>query len=351
VVVAQREHLDSLLSGLRTKLAEESAAGRFSGTVLVARDDTLLFAEACGMADRRREIPNRLSTRFRIGSINKVFTAVAVCQLVQAGVVNVAEPLATYVPDYPNQDLAAAATVHHLLTHTAGTGNIFVPEYEVRRDEIRTVADYVSLLGHRDAEFAPGSRFEYSNFGYVLLGAVIENVTGQSYYDYVDQHVYAPAGMTRAGALPEDTAAPDLAIGYTNEVTGSEVNTSVLPYRGSPAGGGYATAEDLWRFATALTGQRLLDARRTELLTTGQTEAGWGGTCVAYGFFERTIYGIHAIGAAGGFPGMSADLVIYPDLGYVIAALANMDPDIAIEVSMFINNRLPITPPRRPEKR
>jgi CubicO group peptidase (beta-lactamase class C family) len=301
VVVAQREHLDSLLSGLRTKLAEESAAGRFSGTVLVARDDTLLFAEACGMADRRREIPNRLSTRFRIGSINKVFTAVAVCQLVQAGVVNVAEPLATYVPDYPNQDLAAAATVHHLLTHTAGTGNIFVPEYEVRRDEIRTVADYVSLLGHRDAEFAPGSRFEYSNFGYVLLGAVIENVTGQSYYDYVDQHVYAPAGMTRAGALPEDTAVPDLA--------------------------------------------------HTELLTTGQTDAGWGGRCVAYGFFERTIYGIHAIGAAGGFPGMSADLVIYPDLGYVIAALANMDPDIAIEVSMFINNRLPITPPHRPGKR
>jgi D-alanyl-D-alanine carboxypeptidase len=301
VVVAQREHLDSLLSGLRTQLAEESAAGRFSGTVLVARDDTLLFAEACGMADRRQEIPNRLSTRFRIGSINKVFTAVAVCQLVQAGVVNVAELLATYVPDYPNQDLAAAATVHHLLTHTAGTGNIFVPEYEVRRDEIRTVADYVSLLGHRDAEFAPGSRFEYSNFGYVLLGAVIENVTGQSYYDYVDQHVYAPAGMTRAGALPEDTAVPDLA--------------------------------------------------HTELLTTGQTDAGWGGRCVAYGFFERTIYGIHAIGAAGGFPGMSADLVIYPDLGYVIAALANMDPDIAIEVSMFINNRLPITPPHRPGKR
>jgi CubicO group peptidase (beta-lactamase class C family) len=268
--IAEEDQLERLLSELRTKLAEESAAERFSGTVLVARNDTLLFAEACGAADRQRHIPNRLSTRFRIGSINKVFT---------------------------------------LLTHTAGTGNIF---------------------------------------GYLLLGAVIENVIGQSYYDYVDEHVYAPAGMSRSGSAPERPAVPDLAVGYTSEVEGSEVNTSVLPYRGTPAGGGYSTVEDLWRFATALTGQRLLDARHTALLTTGQAEAGWGGRCAAYGFFERTSYGIHSIGAAGGFSGMSADLVIYPSHGYVIAVLANMDPDIAIQVSMFIAHRLPITPPHRP---
>jgi CubicO group peptidase (beta-lactamase class C family) len=93
---------------------------------------------------------------------------------------------------------------HHLLTHTAGTGDIFVPEYEARRGGIQTVTDYVDLLGHREAEFEPGSRFGYSDMGYVVLGAVIENVTGQSYYDYVDEHVFTVAGMSRTGALPEE---------------------------------------------------------------------------------------------------------------------------------------------------
>jgi D-alanyl-D-alanine carboxypeptidase len=155
--------------------------------------------------------------------------------------------------------------------------------------------------------------------------------------------------MTNSGSLPEQPAVPDLAVGYTREVAGSEVNTSLLPHRGTPAGGGYSTVEDLWRFATALTSQRLLNKHHTALLTTGQAEAGWGGRCMAYGFFERSSYGTHSIGAAGGFPGMSADLVIYPSHGYVVAVLANMDPDIATQVSMFIAHRLPSTPPQRPD--
>ncbi|OLF12478.1 serine hydrolase domain-containing protein [Actinophytocola xanthii] len=342
MATAGPEHVDRLLATLRSKLAEESAAGRFSGVVLVARDEELLFAEAHGMADRQRMVSNTLSTRFRLGSINKVFTAVAVCRLAEDGTVDLDAPLARYLPDFPNQQLATAATVHHLLTHTAGTGDIFVPEYEARRGEIRTVADYVRLLGHRPAEFEPGSRFRYSNFGYVVLGAVIENVTGQSYYDYLDRHVYPAAEMRRAGSLPEAAAVPDLAVGYTDEVPGSEVNTGVLPYRGSPAGGGYASAEDLWRFATALTGRRLLDARHTELLTTGQAEAGWAGRCVAYGFFVRTVHGVRSISATGGFPGMSAALVVHPDLGYVTVVLANQDPDVAVEVAMFVDDRLEI---------
>jgi hypothetical protein len=91
------------------------------------------------------------------------------------------------------------------------------------------------------------------------------------------------------------------------------MNTDVLPYRGNPAGGGYTTVEDLWRFAVALTGLRLLDARHTTMVTSGHVEAGWGGRCVAYGFFERHIYGIRSFGAGGGAPGMSADLTIHPD--------------------------------------
>lgn len=329
------------LSTVRTTFAEEADAGRFAGAVLVARNDTTLFAEAGGLADRARKVPNRVSTRFRIGSIDKVFTAVAVCQLVQAGAVDLAAPLATYLPDYPNRDLAAAATIHHLLTHTAGTGDIFVPEYDDRRDEVRTVADYLSLFGRREAEFEPGSRFEYSNYGYLLLGAVIENVTGRSYYEYVDQHVFAVAGMSRTGALPEEMGVPDLAVGYTSEVAGSDVNTGVLPYRGTPAGGGYSTVADLWRFATALLGHRLLDAEHTALVTTGQAGAGWGGRCVAYGFFARSVHGIRSFGVAGGAPGMSAHLEVFPASGHVIAVLANMDPPVAQDVAVSIGHGFP----------
>ncbi|HEX6354940.1 serine hydrolase domain-containing protein [Actinophytocola sp.] len=333
---------DGWLPTLRTRLAAESAAGRFSGAVLVARNDTVLFAEAHGMADRTREIPNQLSTRFRLGSINKVFTAVAVCQLIQAGAVDPHEPFGTYLPDFPNRDLAAGATVHHLLVHRAGTGNIFGPEYESRREELRTVDDYVRLFGHRDAEFEPGSRHGYSNFGYVVLGALIEHVTGQSYHDYVDEHIHAAAGMSRSGSAPEAEVG-DLAIGYTDEVEGSDVNTGLLSYRGSPAGNGYSTVEDLWRFANALTGHRLLDARHTRLVTTGQDEDGWAGRCVAYGCWEWTAYGLHSFGASGGFPGVSTNVTVHPGDGYVIVVLANMDPDIALYVSNFIHRRLPVT--------
>jgi len=195
-------------------LGDADAADRFSGTVLVAKNGQVLFRGAYGRADREGGIPNTVATRFRIGSMNKMFTGTAVLQLTEAGKVELAAPLGEYLTGYRNRNVAAKVTIHHLLTHTAGTGDIFTPEFEAHRLELRTLDDYVRLYGDREPEFEPGSQWRYSNYGYILLGAVIEKVTGQTYYDYVQAHIYQPAQMTATGSQPEDQLVPDLSVGY-----------------------------------------------------------------------------------------------------------------------------------------
>jgi CubicO group peptidase (beta-lactamase class C family) len=311
----------------------------FSGGVLVAKDGRLLLRRAYGLADREQRIPNTLRTRFRIGSMNKMFTAVAVLQLVETGRVKLSAPLGTYLPNYPNRDLAAKVTIHHLLTHTGGTGDIFGPDYDAHRTELRTLADYVELYGERGLEFEPGSRWSYSNYGFILLGRVIENVTGQSYYDYVRSHIFARAGMSASGSLPETEIVPNRSVGYIKPpgATAGTPNTHWLPYRGTSAGGGYSTVEDLARFAEALLSQTLLSRESTELLITGKVESGY-----AYGFQDaRGPSGNGWVGHGGGAPGMNGDLRIYPKSGYVVAVLANMDPPAAQRISDFLDPRLP----------
>jgi D-alanyl-D-alanine carboxypeptidase len=329
------------LSARADKLAHED---EFSGAVLVvAKDNHVLFGHAYGLANRTSRIPNTIRTRFRIGSMNKMFTAVAILQLVEAGKVKLTAPLGTYLPDYPNREVATKVTIHQLLTHTGGTGDIFGPDFDAHREELRTLADYVKLYGKRGLEFEPGSQWAYSNYGFILLGAVIENVTGHSYYRYVQQHIYAPAGMTRTGSLPEDHAVPGRSIGYTKPpgATAWAPNTDTLPYRATSAGGGYSTVEDLARFAHALLSHKLLGPDSTKLLITGKVKDG-PGTRYAYGFEDaRDADGNGWVGHGGGAPGMNGDLKIYPKSGYVVAVLANIDPPAAQAISEYLDPRLP----------
>jgi CubicO group peptidase (beta-lactamase class C family) len=330
------------LAALRSKLEKDSSADKFSGAVLVARHGKPVFSEAYGLSDRTKKTPNKLSTRFRLGSMNKMFTAVATLQLAQAGKIQLNDPLGKYLTDYPNKDVATKVTIHHLLTHTGGTGDFFGPEFDVHRLELRTLQDYVNLYGKRGLKFEPGSRWEYSNYGFLLLGVLIEKVSGQSYYDYVRDHVYKPAGMTSTASLAENEAVAERSVGYMESEKGDGwvPNTDTLPYRGTSAGGGYSTVEDLLRFAEALENHKLLDARHTELLTTGKVEAPMGGK-YAYGFIDKTSGGVRCFGHGGGAPGMNGDLQICPASGYVIAVLANLDPPAAQRVSDFIGRRLP----------
>jgi len=329
-----------LTSALRKTLEKDAAAGRFAGAVLVSKNGKPAFTEAYGLSDREHKTPNTLKTRFRIGSMNKMFTAVATLQLAQAGKLTLDDPVGKYLTDYPNKDVATKVTMHELLTHTGGTGDIFGPEFEAHRLELRTLQDYVKLYGNRAPGFDPGSKWEYSNYGFLLLGVVVEKISGQSYYDYIREHIYTPAGMTASGSEPEDQPVTGRSIGYT-KMGGKDwhPNTDTLPYRGTSAGGGYSTVEDLSKFAAALQGNKLLNAHYTGLLTTAKP--GTPENTYAYGFEDRKINGTRCFGHGGGAPGMNGGLEICPANGYVVAVLANMDPPVASRVEDFITNRLP----------
>jgi len=303
----------------------------------------VLFRRAYGLADRERGIPNTLQTRFRIGSMNKMFTSVAILQLVEADKVELTAPLGDYLAGYPNRDVAVKVTIRHLLTHTGGTGDIFGPEFEAHHQELRTLGDYVQLYGDRGLQFEPGSRWQYSNYGFILLGAVIEKVTGQTYYDYVKARIYQPAKMTATGSQPEDQAIPDRSVGYMKPPgTAKPVpNADTLPYRGTSAGGGYSTVEDIARFAWALLGHQLLRPDSTQLLITGKVEPAPGAR-YAYGFEDgRDAEGNGSVGHGGGAPGMNGDLRIYPKSGYIVVVLANMDPPTAQRIADWLDARLP----------
>ena len=331
----------AFVAALRAQLAADAEADRFSGAVLVTRDGRTLFEGAYGFADRERRVPNTPLTRFRVGSMNKMLTAVAALQLVQAGTLRLDAPLGTYLPDYPNAEVASKVTPHHLLTHTGGTGDIFGPEFTARRSELRTTGDYLRLYGTRSVRFAPGARWEYSNYGFLLLGAVIERVGGTSYDDHVAARVLAPAGMTATGTAPEDSLVPGRAVGYMRQASGTLVsNAPTLPYRGTPAGGGYSTVGDFARFAVAVRERRLLDSAHTALLLSGKVMVG-PGSQYAYGFQDRVVGGRRFVGHGGGAPGMNGDLAFEPNGGYVVVVLSNLDPPAAGQVAAFILTRLP----------
>jgi len=331
-----------LTAALRKKMDEVAAADRFSGAVLLAKNGKTLFAEAYGLGDREKKTPNTLKTRFRIGSMNKMFTAVATLQLVQSGKLDLKAPFGNYLTDYPNKDVASKVTIEQLLSHTGGTGDIFGPDFDKNRLELKTLQDYVKLYGTRALGHEPGARWQYSNYGFLLLGVLIEKVSGQSYYDYVRDHIFKPAGMTGTASDPEDQIVADRSIGYTRFDSPSlRPNTDTLPYRGTSAGGGYSTVEDLFKFATALQTHKLLNAQYTEMLTTGKTETPGGGK-YAYGFQDAMISGTRCFGHGGGAPGMNGELKICPGPGYVIAVLSNLDPPAASRVADFIANRLPL---------
>ncbi|MDP9794954.1 CubicO group peptidase (beta-lactamase class C family) [Catenuloplanes nepalensis] len=314
-------------------LDDEAGAGRFSGTVLVTRRDETLFSAAYGLADRERGTPVTMDTRFAIGSVTKVLTATAIVRLIQDGRLSATDPAGRWLPGYPNAELAETVTVHHLLTHTGGTLDIFVEGHWDRRDQLRTPDDHIAFLGHRAPSFAPGRWFDYSNYGYVLLGAIIERAGGPG---YLDDAVLRPAGMTRSGNGLD--APDDLAVGYTGEERAP--NTDFRFLLGNPAGGAYATAGDLHRFARAILRHELLDAVHTELLTTGKVNMGFHGR-QAYGFAEHTVHGIRTIGHGGGFPGANAELTIHPESEHVIVVLANVDPTVASDIARFVDFSLP----------
>jgi len=326
---AARKHLDEL-----------AASGRFSGAVSVSRNGRELLRGAWGMADREKKIPNRPDTKFNLGSMNKMFTAVAVARLAQAGKLGFEDPVGKHLKDYPNRDVAEKVTIHHLLTHTGGTGDIFGPEFDRNIEKLRDLNDYVALYGRRGLQFEPGSRWAYSNYGFILLGRIIEQASGMSYYGYVRENIFLPADMKNTASYWKTEEVENLARGYIAE-PGAEPrrNDDTLPMRGTSAGGGYSTVDDLQRFAAALLGHKLLDARHTALLVTPHASTGRRGS-YGYGFILGGEGPWKWFGHGGGAPGINSDLKIFPESCYVVAVQSNLPPS-AQRVSDWLARRLP----------
>ena len=309
------------LSGSLDSLAK---AGVFSGVAVLAKNGVPVFQHAYGMADRERNIPNNLETAFNLGSINKVFTQIAILQLGAAGKLNLDSTLAVYWPDYPNV-AARKITIRQLMRHTSGIGgNIFDSPPGGTRHDVRTLKDFLALFVNEPPKFEPGTSNAYSNAGYVVLGLLIERLSGQDYYTYVREHILEPANMTRTGSFFVDSLPLNTAIGYT---TGSEdapagtplhPNTQELSGRGSSAGGGYSTAQDLLKFLKALREHRIQNG-----LPAGLGIAGGSG-------------GINAV-LEGSLPG-----------GYDLVVLTNLDPPAAERVARMTRGWLGVNDERGP---
>jgi len=337
-----------LASAVKAYVGKLAAADAFSGTVLVAHGDKVVYQGAFGLASRAYGVPNRLNTRFNLGSMNKMFTSVAIAQLVEAGKLSYEDTVGKVLPDYPNKAVAEKVTVHQLLTHTSGLSDYFNDAYQkMDKSSLREIKDYLPLFVNEPLKFEPGTSWRYSNAGFMLLGAIVEKVSGENYFDYVRKHIYEPVGMKDTDAYELDREPQNLAVGYTTQGPGDrESNTRewnnvfLHVVRGGPAGGGYSTVEDLWRFSRALQANKLVGAKYTELVTTGKTQQGRGPAKYAYGFGDMEVNGTRIVGHSGGFPGINSQLDIYLGKGYTVAVMSNYDPPAASRIAERIRSLL-----------
>jgi D-alanyl-D-alanine carboxypeptidase len=330
------------LKALEGRASDLAGRDKFSGALLVATNGNIQLEKAYGLADRERKQANTVDTRFRIGSMNKMFTATAILQLVGQGKIDLAAPVGKYLKAYPNAEVANKVTVRHLLTHTGGTGDIFTPEYEQRRLEIRDPKDYIRLFGSRGIEFEPGTKWAYSNYGFILLGAIIESVSGVPYYEYVRKNIFLPAGMTSTDSLPETELSSQVSKGYLLKGNAWASNADTLPARGTPAGGGYSTTRDLYRFAEALLSGKLLPAALLQQMTTRQAAAPQMPPGASYGFGMNVSENPRRIGHGGGAPGMNGELRIYPASKTIVVVLANLDPPVATQLAAYYEQIMPL---------
>jgi D-alanyl-D-alanine carboxypeptidase len=329
------------VTDLEKEAAARTARDTFSGTLLVAKHGRGIAQRAYGLADREKNLPATLDTQYRIGSMNKMFTAVCALQLVEAGKLSLDKPIGDYLTDYANKDVASKVTLRQLLSHTGGTGDVFGPELEKNREQLRTLKDYVNLYANRGLKFEPGTKWEYSNFGFLLAGLLIEQASGMSYYEYVRKKVFMTANMTATDS-GKDEPASKRAIGYTRHDDKWVPNmwpwpdAEALRNGVTAAGGGYSTVGDLLRFSQALESGRLIGKAVLRQATSQQNKTG-GGADWGLGFG----IGVGWYGHVGGAPGMNGELRIFPRSGYVIAVLANLDPPAATTLADLFASRVP----------
>lgn len=319
-----RTKMARLIRGALDRLVRTSD---FSGCVTVTDHAETVFDECRGLAERRFAVPIDRKTTFHVGSVGKMFTAVAIAQLVEAGKLSWDTTLAQLVPEYPDQVAAKNITVWQLLHHTAGIGDFMVPEYFAHREAFIDPVDYLELIARQPKVGEPGKQWSYSNAGYVLLGRVIENLSGEGYGDYIRRHVFVPAGMQASGFDRLEEVTPNLAVGYFRDGIFSsdwKADWSKIQWQGGPAGGGYSNNTDLLRFADALRDGRLVKPATLAKMFDDQVPAGPGG--YAAGFGDRLAHGSPIRGHSGGIEGTTANLQMAWNANAAVALTSNQGP-------------------------
>jgi CubicO group peptidase (beta-lactamase class C family) len=322
--------VEEAVAQLKAFVEEEAAADRFSGTVLLARDGEVLFEGAYGLASKRFDVPNVIDTKFNLGSMNKMFTCVAILQLVQQEKLSLDDPIGMYLDEtWLPWELTDKIQVKHLLTHTSGLGSYFNQKYmESSRALYKELDDYKPLVYQESLAFEPGTGWSYSNTGMFLLGAIIEQVTEERYFDYVREHIHEPAGMKNTDCYEMDRPVKNLAIGYTRQHgEGGEDewfnNLYMHVVKGGPAGGGFSTVPDLLAFDQALRGLVLLDQEHTEMVWSAKPEL--GSPSYGFGFSTGGNQNDRIVGHGGGFTGINSNLDMYLDSGFTAAVMSNYD--------------------------
>ena len=315
-------------------ISETAALDLFSGVVLVAKDDRILLHRAWGMADRDRGISNRTDTRFGSASIGKMFTGVAIAQLVEAGKLKYDDTLPALLPGFPNTDKVSSVTLHHLLTHTSGLGDPFDSPrhhgFEPKRE-----SDWFPLFAHEPPAFKPGAKHEYSNGGYVVLAAIIEKVSGQSFADYLCENVFARAGMSETGCAAKENQNTIIAAPHRRFMADDPLGiaprrvdaTPKFKRTASGMGGWQTTTEDLFRFARAFRTERLLSSAMTTKVATGHVPVFGDRVKYGYGFYNMDVKGESAVGHSGGGGDLAvaAEVEMLWDSGYTVVILSNYD--------------------------
>lgn len=301
LTVREGASLDQKIAAIGAFADQLTRQGAFSGVILIAKDGKPVFQRAYGLADRSLNVANTVDTKFNLGSINKLFTGIAVRQLASSGKLSLNDTVRKHLPDYPRSE-ADAITIAQLLEHRSGLGPLFNENWQrTQRGSLRSITDYLPIFINEPLQFPPGTKQQYSNEGYVLLGAIIEKVSGESYYDYVRKNIFEPLRMMNTDSYELDAVVPNRAVGYTTRgvKNGVRSNIFLLPARGSSAGGGYSTAPDLLKLSNAI--------------TSGRLKGGPPG----------------GLGVGGGSPGVNALLEVDPKIGWTIVVLANLDPPAA----------------------
>jgi CubicO group peptidase (beta-lactamase class C family) len=301
----------------------QSANDRFMGSVLVAKNGTVLFAESVGWANLEWKIANTPATKFRIGSVTKQFTAAGILLLAERGKLSIDDALGKYIPAVP--ETWKSVTLRQLLSHTGGIPN-FDPDDATIKRRPDTLAQTMARVAAKPLEFTPGERYNYSNSGYMLLGWIIEVASGESYETFLRENIFRPLGMKDSGLDSVAAIIPQRAAGYEREAKGL-TNARYFDPQGSFASGGiYSTPADLLRWTQALFGGKVLSAASLEQMTTPVKNN------YAFGLGVRTIKGRKVISHNGRVFGFNAHLGYYPESQVTVVVLANFDSPDALEL-------------------